>query len=109
VDIGRWIKRAFLAALWPVVLMGVTVYFGWYGLNGAHGQKALPLREAALASAQADLTKAQAERDGWQQRVASLKSDHLDPDMLDQQARTVLNMAKPDEIVVPYPKDQPLY
>jgi cell division protein FtsB len=109
VDIGRSIKRFFLAALWPVVLMAVTVYFGWYGLNGAHGQKALPARQAALTAAQADLIAATAERGDWQQRVASLKSDQLDPDMLDQQARSVLNLAQPNEIVVPYPKDKPLY
>jgi len=108
-DIVRSIKRGLAAALWPVVLMGVTVYFGWYGLNGAHGQKALPQREAALTAAQSELALAEAERDSWQQRVSALKSDHLDPDMLDEQARTVLNMAKPDEIVVPYPKDKPLY
>jgi len=108
-DIVRSIKRGLLAAVWPVVLMGVTVYFGWYGLNGAHGQKALPLREAALAAAKADLAQAEADRDAWQQQVDALRSDHLDPDMLDERARTVLNMAKPDEIIVPYPKDKPLY
>jgi cell division protein FtsB len=108
-DIVRSIKRGLLAALWPVVLMAVTVYFGWYGLNGAHGQKSLPLREAALAAAKADLAQAEADRSAWQERVDALKSNHLDPDMLDQQARTVLNMARPDEIIVPYPKDKPLY
>ena len=108
-DIVRSVKRGVLAALWPVILMAVTVYFGWYGLNGVHGQKALPQREAALAAARADLIKAQAERDAWQQKVAALKTAHLDPDMLDERARVVLNMAKPNEIVVPYPKDKPLY
>jgi cell division protein FtsB len=108
-DIVRSVKRGLLAALWPTALMGATVYFGWYGLNGAHGQKAVPQREAALEAAKADLAKAQAERDGWEQKVASLKTAHLDPDMLDERSRTVLNMAKPDEIVVPYPKDKPLY
>jgi len=108
-DIARSIKRGLLAALWPVVLMGVTVYFGWYGLNGAHGQKALPVREAALVAAKADLARAEVDRDAWQHRVDALKTDHLDPDMLDEQARTVLNMAKSDEIIVPYPKDKPLY
>ena len=106
-DIGRTIKRALLAALWPVVLMAVTVYFGWYGLNGAHGQKALPQREADLALAKAQLAKAQADRDAWQQKVAALKTQHMDPDMLDERARIVLNMAKPNEIVVPYGKDKP--
>ncbi len=108
-DVVRSVKRGLLAALWPVVLMAVTVYFGWYGLNGAHGQKALPQREVLLAAARADLAKAQTEHDGWQQKVASLKAAHLDPDMLDERARTVLNMAKPDEIVVPYAKNNPLY
>jgi cell division protein FtsB len=69
----------------------------------------MPQREAELAAAKAGLAQAEAERGAWQQRVASLKADHLDPDMLDQQARAVLNMAKPNEIIVPYPKDKPLY
>jgi cell division protein FtsB len=33
--------------------------------------------------------------------VGLLRPDHLDPDLLDERARAVLNLAAPDEIVIP--------
>ncbi|HVY16300.1 MAG TPA: septum formation initiator family protein, partial [Rhodopila sp.] len=43
---------------------------------------------------------AKAERDAWEIRVSGLRSEHLDPDTLDERARVMLNLALPNEIVV---------
>ncbi len=107
-DIARIVKRFMLSLVWPVLLMGVTVYFGWYGLNGARGQKAVPQRQQWLKQAQSELAATQAAHDALEQRVASLKAEHIDPDMLDERSRAVLGLSQPGEIVVQYPKGQAL-
>jgi cell division protein FtsB len=39
-----------------------------------------------------------------ERRASLLRPDHLDPDMLEERARTILNFARPDEIVVIAPR-----
>jgi len=41
-----------------------------------------------------------AERVAQDQRVSLLRQEHLDPDMLDEQARAALNLVGPGEIVI---------
>ena len=53
--------------------------------------------------------RAQAEQAAWEQRVSGLRGNHLELDTLDERARAMLNLAQPDEIVVPYPQSQRLF
>jgi len=46
---------------------------------------------------------AKAERAQWERRVALLKSDSLDADMLDERARALLNYADPHDLVLMKP------
>ena len=48
----------------------------------------------------AELGDAKAERERWELRVALLKSDKLDPDMLDERARALLGFADPHDVVM---------
>jgi cell division protein FtsB len=43
---------------------------------------------------------AKAERARWERRVALLKADRLDPDMLDERARQLLDYADPRDVTV---------
>jgi cell division protein FtsB len=58
------------------------------------------LEQQATALA-ADLNEAKTERERWERRVGLLKSDGLDPDMLDEQARSLLGYADPHDLVMP--------
>ena len=41
-----------------------------------------------------------AERANWERRVSLLKSESIDPDMLDERARVLLNYADPRELTL---------
>lgn len=105
----RAVKRRARAAVPPLIFLSLTGYFGWSATQGERGLQAYVLRQKQLAEAQAQLATATAERDAWQRKVASLSSSHLDTDMLDERARSLLNLADPTDIVVPYPKGRKLF
>ena len=53
-----------------------------------------------IADLARDLERTKAERERWERRVALLKADRIDPDMLDERARFLLNYADPRDAVV---------
>ncbi len=99
---GRWIKHGIKAAIPPLVFLAVVGYFGWQATRGSRGLEAYAVRERQLVAAQDDLARVQTEQAGWERRVAALRMQHLDPDMLDERARAMLNVARPIDIVIPY-------
>jgi cell division protein FtsB len=99
----REIKRRLLAMLPPVIFLGITWYFGWNALHGARGLEAQATEQAKLAKAKQDFTAAEALRQQWETRVAALGGPAIDPDMLDEQARAVLNLADPADLMVDLP------
>jgi cell division protein FtsB len=106
---GRALKRRAKAVIAPLIFLSLVGYFCWNATHGDHGLQAYSQRQGLLKQAQDDLAKAQADRDAWERRVAGLRSNHIDPDALDERARAMLNLADPADIVVPYPPDQKLF
>jgi cell division protein FtsB len=72
---------------------GVNAYTGKYGLNA---RQELDQEIIALTSELARLKK---ERSEGEQRVSLLRSDRLDPDMLDERGRYQLDYANPHDLV----------
>jgi cell division protein FtsB len=105
----RSVKRGAVAMIAPTLFLSVTGYFAWNATRGDHGLKTYAIRQTQLMTAQKELAVAQTERDAWETRVAGLRLNHIDPDTLDQQARAMLNLANPDEIVVPYGPGKDLF
>jgi len=90
----------FRAFIFPLMALGVGGYFGYHLQTGEHGLKAradLERRKEVLEGELADLheVKQRLERD-----VALLRPESLDPDMLDERARALLNLAHPDDLVM---------
>jgi cell division protein FtsB len=104
-----WAKRAALAALPPVLFLSLTGYFCWNATRGEHGLTTYGLREKQLVAAQAEFKAADSERDAWENRVAGLRANHIDPDTLDERSRAMLNLADPADIVVPYGQKNKLF
>jgi cell division protein FtsB len=101
-SLGREAKRRIRGALPPVIFLALTAYFAWNATQGDRGLKAYAQRQQLLQQAQADLARAEADRDGWETRVAGLRNNHLDRDTLDERARAMLNLTDPGDIVVSY-------
>jgi cell division protein FtsB len=107
--IMRTIKRAAVAMIAPTVFLSLTGYFCWQATRGDHGLKTYETRRGQLVVAQKEQAAAEAERDMWETRVAGLRANHIDPDTLDERARAMLNLAEPDDIVVPYGPGKDLF
>jgi len=86
--------------IFPLLALCAGVYFGHSLRSGDHGLKARAQLEAQKAALQGELAGLKAVSDRLQRDVDLLKPDSLDPDMLDERARAILNMAHPDEIVM---------
>jgi cell division protein FtsB len=93
--------RAFFSALTLyVVAAGLIAYFGANAYSGNYGLNARVNLEQQVAALTAELGDAKAERERWERRVALLKSDKLDPDMLDERARALLGFADAHDVVM---------
>src|ERR1700753_2501446 len=72
---------------------GVNAYTGKYGLNA---QQEL---DAEIVTLTAEVARLKQERTDAEKRIALLRSDSLDPDMLDERVRTQLDFADPHDLV----------
>jgi cell division protein FtsB len=94
-------RRAILTAL--VLYLFAALYIGYFGVNaftGRHGLRAQQDLEQQLASMQREIGDLKAERAIWERRVALLRSDGIDPDMLDERARALIGLTDPHELVL---------
>lgn len=105
----RDLKRRARGMIAPVIFLSLVGYFSWNATQGDHGLKAAAQRQDLLKQAHAELTRAEIDRDGWERRVSGLRTSRLDPDMLDERARAMLNLADPTDIVVQYPPKDRLF
>jgi cell division protein FtsB len=103
------LKRRALAAVPPVLGLALVGFFAWHTLHGSRGLIALGAIQEQIALAESELARLEAERLALERRVAALRAEHLDGDALDERARLMLNMAAPDEIVLPYGPNERLY
>jgi cell division protein FtsB len=99
-SIVRELKRRARMMLAPAIFLAITGYFGWNATQGDRGLVAYAQRQELLRQVIADQDAAKAERDGWETRVAGLRTRHLDPDTLDERARAMLNLAEPSDVIV---------
>ena len=100
--------RSFLSALGLYVMAGLLIgYFGVNAYDGNHGLRAKQDIDRQTATLTAELATLQAKRKQWERRVALLRSDNIDPDMLDERARALLDDVDPADLVMMIKPDRP--
>jgi len=93
--------RSILTALGLYVMAALLIgYFGVNAFSGNHGLKAKQDIDQQIAALSTELTQLQIERTQWERRIALLKSSGLDPDMLDERARALLDFVHPDDLTL---------
>lgn len=88
------------SALWPIIGALLLAYFSYHMVQGDHGLLSLLQLRTKVEQANTLHAALEAERLQLDTRVALLRPDNLDPDMLEERARVMLNFAHPNEIVI---------
>jgi cell division protein FtsB len=89
----------------PVFGLALTGYFAYHLVEGDRGLRAWLRVTQELRAAKASLADIAAERAALDHRVAHMRPDHVDPDLLESQVRATLDLAAPDDIVIMRPAE----
>jgi cell division protein FtsB len=99
VIVFREMRRRAKVLVAPVLGLALTGYFAYHLVEGDRGLRAWMRVTQELRSAKTALADVSAERMRLERRAANMRSEHVDPDLLDSQVRRTLEFAAPDEIV----------
>jgi cell division protein FtsB len=86
--------------LFPLLACAVGGYFVYHLQSGDHGLEARAALEKRKAVLGGELAGLEDVRKRLERDVALLRPESLDPDMLDERARAILNLAHPDDLVM---------
>ena len=84
----------------PVLGVSLVAYFAYHLVQGDRGFIAWLRLNQEVREAKLTLAAVAAERETIEHRVSLLRPEHLDRDMLDERARSQLNLIGPNEIVI---------
>ncbi len=99
-------KRLRHAAI-PVLCACAAAYFGYHAVQGDHGLIIYLRYGQYIEALETKRDVIRAERQTIEHRVAQLRPQSLDPDLLDERARAVLGFAHPNERVIFIEPDAP--
>ena len=93
--------RSFFTALGLYAIAALVIgYFAVNAFSGNHGLRAKQQLDEQVGILSAQLREAGVERAQWERRVALLRADRLDPDLLDERARAELQYIHPREVTL---------
>ena len=98
------IRAKYRAVLIPLALYcvsGVSVaFFGWHAINGERGLKARAEYEKRIATLNGELTDLKLQTAGWQRRTGLMRTDAVDKDLLEEEARQLLGRVNKRDLVI---------
>lgn len=93
--------RSFFTALGLYAIAALFIgYFAANAFSGNHGLRAKQQLDEQIGELTAESDRVQVERAQWERRVSLLRSDRLDPDLLDERARAELHYIHPREVTL---------
>ena len=96
----REVRRRATQLIVPAIGACLVMYFAYYTVDGGRGLKAMRRLQGDSAVAEARLDLLQTERQGLEKQVSRLRPESIDPDLLEERARVVLNFSKPNDLVI---------
>jgi len=98
------VRKRWRAILYPLFLYCVSGaaggYFVWHAVNGERGLKTKDEYEHRIASLREQLQDLKQDRALWEHRIALMKGDAIDRDLLEDQARALLGRVDKNDLVV---------
>ncbi|CAM3303555.1 MULTISPECIES: septum formation initiator family protein [Thalassospira] len=87
-------------AVAPVIAFTVMAYFIFHSVEGERGLLNYWSMQDRVSQITQVLEETTERRKLLEQHVLSLRASHLDPDLLDERARAMLNAAHPDDVII---------
>lgn len=104
------LRRRLRAILFPLALYAASAsassYFIWHTWNGNRGMKAKVEFRAQAKTLQQELTELKAERSGLERRIAMMRAESVERDILEEEARRQLGRVHRNDVVVFLAPDQ---
>lgn len=90
----------FGGAIFGAIAVALICYLTFAALQGEYGLFRLFQIEAQTKHLESDLARLKAEHAAIANKTRRLSPDTLDADLLDEQARKILGLGRPDEIII---------
>lgn len=94
------IRKRAKAGAGPILGILAVAYFSYHLIEGDRGLFAYLKLQHEIDRAEAVYQLTENEKQALEKRVALLRRENLDKDMLEERSRDVLGLAHPDEIVI---------
>lgn len=92
--------KRFQQIVGPLISITLLGYFVYHIIQGERGLLSWMRLKQKIEMMDQKLQKVQEEQSQLEQRVYLLRPGSLDPDMLEEQARKVLNYGRKDELII---------
>lgn len=106
-EFGHEVSRKARQVLGPLMGAAMMAYFGYHAVQGDRGLIAWWNLRYELEKTESDLAAVTAEKQALEHRVALLRPQSLDRDMLEERARLMLGVVRPDDLIIPDPAPKP--
>lgn len=83
----------------------VASYFVWHGVHGQRGLKTGEEYEQKLAQLRQERDLLRFQRMQWESRIALIKGEKIDADVLDEEARNRLGRVHKNDVVILMPQE----
>ncbi len=93
----------FIPLAYYMISGSVGGYFIWHAFNGERGLKAKTEYRRQLSEIEDQLKQLRGERAHWERRIALVRGEAIDRDLLDEESRILLNRAHKNELVIMAP------
>ena len=98
------VRRRLRAVLIPLVLYavsgGAVYYFMYHAQHGSRGIETKAALKQQIVEMERELGELKDERADWERRVAMMRTDNVDRDLLDERARLTLNRLHRNDVVI---------
>jgi cell division protein FtsB len=94
------VRSIVLPIVFYLALGMASFYLVWGASNGEHGLNAKAKFDREAETMSGELAGLKDERRRWERRVASLRPESVDKDLLDEEAHAMLDRVARDEAVI---------
>ena len=101
--LARELARHARPAVVPVLGISLLTYFAYHAIQGERGVFAWMQLNQQLKQTRALADAVENQRNELENRVRRLSNASIDPDLLDERVRAMLNLARSDEVVIMLP------